>query len=407
MKFIHIADLHFGKSMHGVSLIDNNDQPYWAEQFIELVKAEKPQAVLIAGDVYDRSAPSADAVALLSDFLTEIAKLDVPVLIVSGNHDSGTKLSFASELLEANQVYISGSIKDGKIKCVKLNDDFGTVNFWLMPYVFPALAADVLGDKNIKDYDTAVRRLLENQNINFDERNVLIAHQNVMANGTSAERGGSETMVGGVGEINFIEFDGFDYVALGHIHAAQAMGRQSVRYAGSPLCYHFSELKRPDKGPVIVEINEKNSELKIRTELIKPLHPLREIKGSFADIISEEDQNNKRNEYVKVVLTDEQLPENAQAQLKAVLNSKGSTLMELSRYRKNINSDVLDSSAKAEEKTIDELFCDFYKSKTDLFPDEQQMKIISFVTELISRECDSSAEDDADKIIKLLLEQED
>lgn len=407
MKFIHIADLHFGKSIHGVSLIDNHDQSYWAEQFIELVKNEKPDAVLIAGDVYDRSAPSADAVELLDTFLTKIAEQNVPVLIISGNHDSGKKLSFASKLLEAKQVYISGSISNGNIKCVKFDDEYGTVNFWLMPYIFPALVADALDDNSIKDYDTAVRKLLENQNINFDERNVLVAHQNVMANGIPAERGGSETMVGGVGEINYTAFDGFDYVALGHIHSAQPMGRQTVRYAGSPLCYHFSELKKPNKGPVIVELSEKNSDPKIEPKLIEPLHPMREIKGCLADIIKNETESENKNEYVKVVLTDEMIPENAQPQLKAIFDSKSSILMELSRERRNTYTETLDSSSEVENRTIDEMFCEFYNSKTDSLPDEKQMEIISFIVEQINRNSEKSIDEDVEKIVDFVLEQED
>ena len=409
MKFVHIADLHFGKSLHGVSMIDNGDQPFWVEQFLRLVEREKPDAVVIAGDVYDRSAPSGEAMALMDSMLTQLARMKVSVLMISGNHDSGVKLAHLNGLLEANRLYISGSIEQG-IKSVRLEDEYGPVNFWLLPYVFPALVANVLKDRSIRDYDTAMRRLLAEQNVDFSQRNVLIAHQNVMANGAAAERGGSETMVGGVGEIDYTAFDGFDYVALGHIHSAQAMGRDTVRYAGSPMCYHFSELKRPDKGPVVVEIGEKGAPVKIETRLLPVKHTLREITGTLAEILERELDKDCREEYLRVVLTDEPILQEAGAQLRAVFAPKGSMLMELVRERNWCDTEGLAGSAQAvREKSLEELFFDFVQDRRGKALDQQQLALIRFISEQVGRadrEEIKTPEADVDAILQFVLEQE-
>ena len=189
MKFLHLADLHLGKTIAGVSLLESGDQPRWVEDFLALAAETAPDAVLIAGDVYDRSAPSGDAVQLLDRLLTGLAGLHIPSLLVAGNHDSGQRLAFAGDLLKKQQVHIAGMLPPGgALEHVTLEDAYGPVTFWLLPYVFPALAAQALGDESIRDYDTAVRRLLAAQKIDFSQRNVLLAHQNVTCGGAEAPR---------------------------------------------------------------------------------------------------------------------------------------------------------------------------------------------------------------------------
>ena len=191
MRIIHLADLHFGKSIHGVSLLDNGDQAYWVDRFLELADKQKPDAIVIAGDVYDRSAPSGDAVELLSRMLTGLSDRDIPVMMVAGNHDSVQRLSFASQMLARQKLYISRPLfGSDQLKRVTLNDDDGPVTFWLMPYVYPALISQTLEDDSLRDYDSAVRALLERQNVDYSSRNILIAHQNVTAGGVEAERSG-------------------------------------------------------------------------------------------------------------------------------------------------------------------------------------------------------------------------
>ena len=189
MKFLHVSDLHLGKMIHGVSMLENGDQPVWIDRFLALAEDQRPDAVLIAGDVYDRGSPSAAAVEQLSRLVEGLAALNIHVMLTAGNHDSGQRLAFARELLARQNVHIAGTV-DKELIHVTLRDEFGPVTFWLMPYVFPALVAKKLEDDTIRDYDTAVRRLLDTQKIDPNVRHVLIAHQNVTANGTDAVRGG-------------------------------------------------------------------------------------------------------------------------------------------------------------------------------------------------------------------------
>ena len=226
MRFFHLSDLHFGKTIHGVSLLENGDQGFWADRFLELAEAERPGAVVIAGDVYDRSAPSGDAVELLSRLLTGLSDLEIPVMMTAGNHDSAQRLAFAGSLLAKQGLHISRPLFDSpELVHVPLEDEHGPVTFWLMPYVYPALVSRALGDDSLRDSDAAVRALLAAQNADFSRRNVLIAHQNVTANGAEGLRGGSGTRVGGVGRVDCPAFDGCASGPLGHTHAAYPVGR--------------------------------------------------------------------------------------------------------------------------------------------------------------------------------------
>ena len=229
MKIIHLADLHLGKTLHRVSLLEAGDQPHWVDSFLRLCGEVQPDAVLIAGDVYDRGAPAAGAVELLSRLLTGLTDRGIQVLLIPGNHDSPQRLAFGRELLAREGLHIAPPLTPpGALTRVTLEDEHGPVDFWLMPYLFPALAAEALGTE-LRDYDAAVRAVLAAQPVDFTRRNVLAAHQNVTVGGVAAERGGSETMVGGVGQVDASAFDGFDYVALGHIHGGYALGTPGLR----------------------------------------------------------------------------------------------------------------------------------------------------------------------------------
>ena len=305
MRFLHLADLHLGKIIYGTSLIDNGDQRIWVERFLERARCLKPDAVVIAGDVYDRGQPPGKAAVLLSTLVTELAGMGVTVMMTAGNHDSINHLSFLSPLLAKQQVFISKPLgPSAELVHTTLEDEHGPVTFWLLPYVFPAMIAQTLGDEEIRDYDTAVRRILAEQPIDLSQRNVLVAHQNVTANGRETERGGSESMVGGVGQVDYTAFDGFDYAALGHIHSSYPVGREAVRYAGTPLAYHFNETKQPDKGPLLVTLPEKNGTLKIERQDIEPLHRMREIRDDYEKVRSAMLGNPWKNEYLKLILKD-------------------------------------------------------------------------------------------------------
>ena len=383
MRFIHLSDLHLGKMLHGVSLLENGDQPDWVEKFLALTADKRPDAVVIAGDVYDRSMPSGAAMQLLSRMVTELSSRNVPVLITAGNHDSGERLSCFKDILSRQNVYISGELQR-ELTHVTLHDEYGPVTFWLLPYVFPAAAAQILGDDSIRDYDTAVRRLLAEQNVDFSARNVIVAHQNVTKGGVEGIRGGSESMVGGVGQVDYTAFDGFDYAALGHIHAAYAVGRESVRYAGSPMCYHFDELRQPKKGPLLIELGAKGAEPAIETLAIPSLHPMCELRGTY-DELRVKASAVENGAYVKIVLTDRPMTPEISAYFQALFDSRGSILMErLSEYRRF--ADVQDTAGAKDlrDKPVEELFTEFYGERSGgELPDDSEIALMHFVAELL------------------------
>ncbi|MBD5517279.1 MAG: exonuclease SbcCD subunit D [Lachnospiraceae bacterium] len=414
MKFLHLSDLHFGKSLYGVSLIDNKDQAYWKDRFLEKVEELQPDAIVIAGDIYDRSAPSGEAVVLLDSLLTRLEQLQIPVMMISGNHDSGQRLAFAGDILAKQNVYIAGSV-DKELCHVTLQekDGSGEVTFWLMPYLFPAIVAQKLEDDSIGDYEMAVRRLLEQQEIDFSKRNVLVAHQNITADGREAERGGSESMVGGVGQIDYRVFDGFDYVALGHIHSSYHVGRREVRYAGSPLCYHFNETRQPQKGPLLVELGKKNTQVRVKPQIIEPLHPMREIKGTFEGIRETVEGGRERGEYLRIVVTDRRITPEISDFLRELFRKRDSVVMELvSEYREFGNSDGVSGSSGRVEKSIEEFFAELYRERKDgVAPTEKDAELFRFVAELVQKADsadtgETALEKDADELLAYILRQE-
>ena len=408
MKFVHLADIHFGKQLHGLSLID--DQKAWCAACEEVLEKEQPDAVVIAGDVYDRSQPGGEARKLCSDFLTALTHR-LPVLMIAGNHGSGENIEYLSDLVRENGLYVSGNLSKS-LKCVTLRDAYGPVHFWLLPYFFPALVRDVLErEETFSGYTEACRALLEQQSINTEERNVLVAHQLVLNGSDAPEMGGSETTVGGVGQIDFRVFDAFDYVALGHIHKGQAIGRQSVRYAGSPLCYHFGEAGKTDegnakKGMQIIEIGEKGSEILIRQVPVRPLHPLRNIEGALEAIEEAEQPSGKTGEYLHVRLTDEVLPVNVQERLRTLFEARGSKLLWLDRVTHRAQDrDFRGGTAIMQEKSPEEHFLQYYQDQrpdTPISPVDQQL--VHFLGELMEQSPEDPPERLAGKLMQYALE---
>ncbi len=406
MRFLHIADLHFGKIMNEIPLAEA-DQPYWIEQFMKTVDAVKPDAVVIAGDVYDRSSPSADAVVLLDRLLTELSEKNVNVIMTSGNHDSGQKLGFASEILKKSNIYISGVISSetGEIPHVKLKDEHGDVVFWIMPYIFPSLVNDILKSE-YRDYESACRALIEHQNIDWSVRNVMVAHQNVTRSGAEVERGGSESMVAGVGGIDYTTFEDFEYTALGHIHAAQYVGLPKIRYAGSPLCYHFDEAKFSVKGPVLVEIGEKGTETSTEIIPIEPLHKVKVLKGAYEDIVKELHSYSGKD-YLKAVITDQKITPDISEHLRELADSKGSFMLEInSTYGADHRiSDTMKPGDFSTSVSLTDLFADFYSlQKNDVQPDEKDIELINLIQEFMDTKDVSEI---ADMIIDCASEQEE
>ncbi|MBR6119754.1 MAG: exonuclease SbcCD subunit D [Oscillospiraceae bacterium] len=404
MKIIHIADLHLGKSLHGVNLLESGDQPHWVEEFLKLCASRRPQAVLIAGDVYDRGAPAAGAVELLDRLLTGLTELGAAVLLIPGNHDSARRLGFGRSLLARSGLHIAPPLTaPGVLSRVTLEDEYGPVDFWLLPYLFPALAAEALGTE-LRDYDAAVRAVLAAQPVDFSRRNVILAHQNVTLGGAEPERGGSETMVGGVGQVDASAFDGFDYTALGHIHAGYALGRPEIRYAGSPLCYHFNETKQAAKGPLLVELGPKGAPLRVELLPIRPLHPLRAVCGEYDAIRAAEAERAGGEEYLSVTLTDRRVtPELAEA-LRSLFAAKGSLLMELSSDWQTALSEGGLSSTALRERGLAELFADFYAQRSGgAEPDEAELALLRQASAL-AEQADTQAEPESALVEKFLAE---
>lgn len=312
MKFLHLADLHLGKRVNGFSMLE--DQAHILRQILAILDDEQPDGVLIAGDVYDKSVPSVEAVELLDGFLTELRARGVPVLLISGNHDSPERLAFGGRVMDSCGIHIS-PVYDGALAPVTLHDAFGPVHVWLLPFVKPAHVRRWFPDADIESYTDAVAEAVAHMDIDTAARNVLVTHQFV----TGGARSGSEELsVGGTDNVDSSVFAPFDYVALGHLHGAQQIGRETIRYAGSPLKYSFSEA-RQHKSVTVVTLGEKG-DVQVRTAALTPLRELREIRGSYDELTARSfyEHTTYRSDYLHLILTDEQDVFDAMSRLRTI-----------------------------------------------------------------------------------------
>lgn len=312
MKFLHLADLHLGKRVNGFSMLE--DQAHILRQILAILDDEQPDGVLIAGDVYDKSVPSVEAVGLLDGFLTELRARGVPVLLISGNHDSPERLAFGGRVMDSCGIHIS-PVYDGALAPVTLQDAFGPVHVWLLPFVKPAHVRRWFPDADIESYTDAVAEAVAHMDIDTAARNVLVTHQFV----TGGTRSGSEELsVGGTDNVDSGVFAPFDYVALGHLHGAQHIGRETIRYAGSPLKYSFSEA-RQHKSVTVVTLGEKG-DVQVRTAALTPLRELREIRGSYDELTARSfyEHTTYRSDYLHLILTDEQDVFDAMSRLRTI-----------------------------------------------------------------------------------------
>ena len=391
MRFIHIGDLHFGKMFYKTSLVEA-DQPYWVDQLLRAVDEYDVDAVVIAGDVYDRKDPSIEAMRLVDHMLTELALRDKYVFIIPGNHDSEGRLSYNHELLSSHKIFIAGRV-ERELKHITITGSGAPVTFWLMPYIFPKLVADekVLNNPDITTYDAAARELIKAQNIDTNSCNVLIAHQNVLANGKAPEHSDSETIIGGVGEIEVSAFDAFDYVALGHIHNAQRIGRETARYSGCPLYYDFSEVNRA-KNLTLVTINSKD-DIDIQSIEIPLLHKMKQFTGTLDELIEEGNKLTDKNAYhIQCIITDKYIPTGALDRLRDVF---GESLINVTRVRS-----VQDSSEESSERlgkidslSLDEQFSRFYQEQAQDLLDDDQEHVVEMILEQQIKNGDSYAYD--------------
>ena len=363
MKFIHLSDLHLGKRVLEFSMIE--DQEYILKEILTIINNEKPDGVLIAGDVYDKSVPSEDAMCLWDSFLISLAQKKVPVFAISGNHDSAIRFADHGELVDSAGIHLS-PVYDGKVKKFTMEDSFGPLNIFLLPFIKPAAVRSIYPDEEIKDYTDACHVAVEKMQVDPKERNVIVAHQFV----TGAARCDSEeVVVGGIDNVDASVFDDFDYVALGHIHGKQSIGRAAVRYCGTPLKYSFSE-KDHKKSVTVIDFGEKGK-VDISEIPLVPRHDLREIRGTFNELTLKENyENTDRDDYIHAVLTDENDVIDAVGKLRVIYPN----LMKLSYDNKRTAmQQEINEAVDVEKRSPAELFDEFYeKQNNQKMSDEQR-----------------------------------
>ena len=362
MKFFHLSDLHLGRRMYEFSLID--DQRFILEEIVSLAEKERPDAVVIAGDIYDRAVPSAEAVELFDSFLTELAGRHIPVLAISGNHDSPERIAFGADLMTPSGVFLS-PVYNGHIEPVTLPDAFGEVNFFLLPFIKPVNVRRFYPDAAMESYTDALRCAVEHMRVEPSARNVLITHQFV----TGGVRSDSEDItVGGTDNVDAAVFDCFDYVALGHLHGAQRIGRETLRYSGTPLKYSFSE-KDQTKAVTVVELGEKGG-VCVSSLPLAPRRDMREIRGTYAELTLRDNYAGTNTEdYIHAILTDENDLPNALARLRSIYPN----LMKLDYDNlRTRTSAVIAAEERHRTMTGSELFAELYeKQNGQKMSDEQ------------------------------------
>lgn len=356
MKFFHLGDLHLGKKLLGESLLE--DQKFILDQILTETENEHPRGILLAGDIYDKSIPSGEAVVLFDSFLNRLVGAGLEIFIISGNHDSPERLEFARNLLEKNHIHITGSFQ-GKLSNTVLSDEWGELVVWQMPFVKPALLKPYF-ETSPETYEEAVQAVLETGRVDRTKRNILIAHQYVISQGEKPLSSDSEQLsLGGLDQVDAACFDAFDYVALGHIHRPQKIGRLEVRYAGSPLKYSFSEVQHK-KAITVVDIEEKG-QVSLRKIPLYPLHEMAVIRGTMEELRGEAYRKYRSGYYLSAVLTDEEPVENPLEKLREYFPG----LLEFSvdnartRERKENGLDTEEILAKSPG----ELFREFYKKQ--------------------------------------------
>ena len=409
MKFLHISDLHIGKRVNEFSMIE--DQKYILRQIKKIALEKQVDAVMIAGDIYDKPVPSAEAVQLFDQFLTELADCGKKVFAVSGNHDSAERIAFGAQLMSSREVYVS-PVYNGTVKCVTCQDAYGKLCIWLLPFIRPAavrhawrnmaeeagmenvirnmqtdsetMMEDVGGTKQdltqeddvetVETYQDALQYVVTHMPVDTSKRNILVAHQFV----TGASRCESEEIsVGGLDQIEAGVFDVFDYVALGHIHSPQYIGRETLRYCGTPLKYSFSEAEQ-QKSVVVIEIKEKGDVL-IEKVPLKPLRDLRKIRGTYMELMSKDFyEGTDTGDYLQITLTDEEDVPDGMAKLRTVYPNLMQLVYDNSRTRQSRQVEVTE---RVEQKSEMELFEEFYEIQNNQPMSEDQQNFVKSLLE--------------------------
>lgn len=376
MKFIHLSDLHLGKRLHETNLIE--DQQAIINQILSIIDGERPDGVIIAGDVYDKSVPSAEAVSLLDYFLVELVKRKQQVFMISGNHDSPERIAFGAEIMGVSGIYLS-PVYNGMIKPITLNDEHGEVAVYLLPFIKPSHVRRFYENENIETYTDAVRVAIENMKVDTSKRNVLVTHQFV----TGAKRSESEESVGGTDNVDFSVFDKFEYVALGHLHAPQFVGTGKIRYSGTPLKYSFAEAN-DTKSVTIVNLGEKG-QTEIKTIDLKPFRDMKKIRGTFALLTDPAhiDREVAERDYVQITLTDEDDVPNAMSRLQTIY--KYALELKYDNARTRASSMSL-GAGDTQNKSAFELFSEFFIDRNNAEMNDKQSAYIKSLIEKIEEE---------------------
>ena len=379
MKLIHLSDLHLGKRVNEFSMID--DQKYILDEILKIIDGEHPDGVILAGDIYDKPVPSAEAVQLFDRFLCDLAERKLQVMAISGNHDSAERMAFGAKLMDASGIHMS-PVYGGMTEPVILNDEYGTIYFWMLPFLKPAHVRRFYPDAEIESYTDAMKAAVDAMNIDFSKRNVLITHQFVTGAGRSESE---ELSVGGSDNVDGTVFEGFDYVALGHIHRPQNMESERIRYCGTPLKYSFSEASH-EKSVTVVELGAKTGkgacgELQIHTIPLAAKHDLREIRGTYLELTSRDYYLGTRtDDYLHITLTDEEDVPDAVGKLRIIYPNLMKLDYDNARTRASQNLTLADD---VEHRSPLDLFGEFYQVQNNQEMSSQQCELMAQLIEKI------------------------
>ena len=377
MKFIHLSDLHLGKRVNEYSMLE--DQQYILTKIINIIDEEQPEAVILAGDIYDKPVPPAEAVELFDDFLYSLAGRKLQVFVISGNHDSPERLAFGNRLIDASGIHLS-PVYSGEVRPIPLQDEYGTVEVYMLPFIKPVHVRRFYPDEEIKSYTDALRTAIAHMNVDPSARNVLVTHQFV----TGASRSESEEVsVGGSDNVDASVFEPFDYTALGHIHGPQNIGSEKIRYCGTPLKYSFSEA-RHQKSITVVEMKEKGN-MTVRTVPLIPKRDLVELKGSYEEVTRKSfyEGTGYQEDYTHITLTDEEDIPNAMSRLQVIYHNLMKLDYDNKRTRGASHSALV---ADVENKSHFELFSNFYEELNSQPMSDNQSEFIKSLIEKIWEE---------------------
>ncbi len=397
MKVLHVSDLHIGKRVNGMSMLD--DQRYILRQILDIAEKHQVSVLLIAGDVYDKASPSAEAVTVFDAFLTDAVAAGLRVLAIPGNHDSAERIAYAQGLLEKQGVCLP-PVYAGEVERVELEDEHGPVEFWLLPFLKPGDVRRFFPNEEIgDDYSAALRAVLSACDIDQGKRNVVLSHQLVTAYGTAPDRADDEIKLGGMDNVDVSVYDAFDYVALGHVHRPQRVGRDTVRYSGSPLKYSFSEA-RYGKSTALIELGEKKPGDDVGEcvsfELIPlvPLHDVREVRGTLADVLAMGTAHDASQDYLHITLSDEHPQLDAMAKIHEVFPN--AMMLDYDNVTVLIDRPQTQLTADPDNMDTLELFGAFYENQVGNPLDDEQRdfarKLIAKVEDLAAKGPDGREE---------------